>query len=1007
MAQYRRASSGSVIVLALLATACGSSGGSSKTSDHEAGHDAGQDVNRAGRDASDAARDARRHVSSDAGDSGGRCPSFTDGGGEAATDPTAFSQPTVSCAYTCPVTSACSEEKTPYQCQNLAAWGCIPHAPSCGDWDGSYPPVTQGKCTATLATADALKYAGVDDAGAPDSGALRVLPDGRRMKPAGRSWIFNDPGLQGGLTTGLIDIPGTSYVLTVDDGADDHVVRLIDTTQIGSGTNPVVSYVAYPNPSTLNSGVAFRAPDLILVTTDNGSIQALTFDQTAATIANDDSRSLTLPASSSSSWYASGIAVSHDGTKAVVTGVNDPHLLVFDVGAGSATYGTMLGEVDLGQDETFAVAFDPSDTTGTTAYVSMWSGAEVLAVDVSNPASPAVTATYATGKDPEGMAFLDSRWMLVATDLGDSIAVVDRTAGTVMSVSTLQSDGLPGVEPIGIAYDTTTQRIYVPLAAANAVAAYDVDLTAAPPALTPAGRLPTSWWPSGVVTMSDGSVVVASMQGNGSGPEPQYFDIGDSDIIDLMQGGIQVIPTPSAVDLSTGDATVAAYNDVSALAGAPTVSCPAGVSDFPLPTTNTAGPSPAITHVFLFIRENKSFDGIFGDLPDVNGDPAYTLKTLPGEMDEIWANFRALGRSFAIADNFYTDAVYSIQGHMWDTYGRSDDFDERTWIVSGDGRNARPFPGAGVVNAGQPAEGSLFDWLDDNDVEYDILGEIVGSPKHPSTSHPPIALDYPGGPFQSLYYSDDEKGCYIGGRARARCDFGSFVYATLPNDHTEGVAPTNPAPETFCAINDEGTGMAVDAISHSPLWASSVIFITEDDPSQGGEHVDSHRTPIVIISPWVKRGYVSKTHFDIASLHKMFAHILGKPYPNTMVAHAAVPFDLFTSTPDFTPYDYKPRTFPLDCGTAANQIEQRLTRSWDFDDVDEQPGLDRQVTRWMRGRQLDHLTPRMERQIEARWERRLRPRPAGVDEPTRFQGGPVEHDDDGDDDPHEHFPPAR
>jgi hypothetical protein len=342
---------------------------------------------------------------------------------------------------------------------------------------------------------------------------------------------------------------------------------------------------------------------------------------------------------------------------------------------------------------------------------------------------------------------------------------------------------------------------------------------------------------------------------------------------------------------------------------------------------------------------------------------------------------------------------------MWDTYGRSSDFDERTWAIAGDGRNARSLPGAGLLDVGQPQEGSLFDWLGNNGIDFDILGEVVGSPKNPSTTHPPIDGAYPGGAFQDIFYNDDEKACHIAGRARVTCDFGSFVYATITNDHTRGIDPSHPPPETYCAVNDDATGMLVDAISHSPLWPSSVIFITEDDPSQGGEHVDSHRTPLVVISPWVKRGYVTKTHFDVPALHKMFAHVFAKPYPNTVVAHAGLPLDMFTSTPDYTPYTYKPRTFPLYCGGATTQVtkaEQRLTNSWDFENVDEQPGLDRQVMRWMRGKQLQKLTPQMEKQVEARWEKRLRlPRPAPEVKPTSRPFPTVrrlDEDGDGDDD---------
>jgi len=259
-----------------------------------------------------------------------------------------------------------------------------------------------------------------------------------------------------------------------------------------------------------------------------------------------------------------------------------------------------------------------------------------------------------------------------------------------------------------------------------------------------------------------------------------------------------------------------------------------------------------------------------------------------------------------------------------------------------------------------------------HDVVYDILGEIDGDPAMDNPARPAIDGKYPGGPFQNIGSNDLPKACYIAARARVLCNLGNFTYATLPNDHTFGISPTDPTPETFCAINDEATGMFVDGLSHSPLWASSLVFITEDDPSQGGEHVDSHRAPIVVLGPWVKRGYVSHSHFDVASLHKLFANVLGKPYRSVEVANAAIPYDLFTSTPDYTPYTYSPHTWPIACGPASKitGAERRLQSSWDLDDPDEQPGLDAQVTRWMRGEQLDQLPPEIEAEVEARLARR-------------------------------------
>ena len=166
-----------------------------------------------------------------------------------------------------------------------------------------------------------------------------------------------------------------------------------------------------------------------------------------------------------------------------------------------------------------------------------------------------------------------------------------------------------------------------------------------------------------------------------------HWAIGDADIDARMRGGVQRVPKPSAADLASGDAAVAANGALKSLAGTPTVSCPSGADDFPIPTTNAA-PSKAIQHVFFIVRENNGFDGIFGDVPGANGKPEYVMKTGPGEMDLIWKNLRTLAKSFAMSDNYYTDAIYSTQGHVWATWGRSNDFNERTWAISGPRSNS-------------------------------------------------------------------------------------------------------------------------------------------------------------------------------------------------------------------------------------------------------------------------------------------------------------------------------
>lgn len=881
------------------------------------------------------------------------CGSSSSGGAPSAPiDISTLLTPPTSCAYQCPNTE-CAENSTPYACDSLLPWAKLPHDSACPSFDDTKVPAsTPGQCTATDPSGDATLYAG------PDSAGHVVLADGHWLKPAGSHHVFDD--LKGGMTSALALVPSSTLALTVDTGYDDHVVRLVDVAQIASGGDPTLAKVQFAPPKTLNSGIAIVAPGKeAFVATDDGYLQALALDATAKTLTQDDGNNIVLPKTTDSNgieinWYVSGVAASPDGKKLVAVSVNTNDLLVYDVDETSPTYKTLLGKVDLGDKEIFGVSFDPNDATGSHAYVSMWQSSAVADVDLTNPAAPSVARKFETKKDPEAIAFIDSRFFAVADDLGDSITLVDRQSGSSTHVQTDSRISLYGQEPTGLAYDAASHRLYTTLSAMNAVGAYDVS-TSTPPAITFAGRLPTGYWPSAVATEADGTLVVTNLRGIGEGPTSTHFGIGDGDIADLMHGSIESLPLPTAQTLTQGDADVTTFIDVASRGGASTVSCPAGANDFPIPADDASGPSTRIDHVFIVVRENKDYDGLFGDFASGNGDATLTLKTGPGEMDNIWHNFRSLAKTFAMSDNYYTEAIYSTQGHIWTTYGRANDFDERTWIESGDraGDN-RPAPLGGITDVGRPIEGSLFDWLDTNAVTYDILGEIVGEPLHASTTHPPYDVRYPGGPFQNIGFNDLQKACYAAARIRAFCNMGNVVYMTLPNDHTFGVSPTNPTPETFCAVNDEATGMFIDALSHSPLWATSLVMITEDDPSQGGEHVDDHRAPFVVISPFVKHGYVSHTHVDVASMHKILANVLGKPYPNEIVRNAAVPFDMFTSTPDYTPYTYAPRTWPLACGPSGSsgQSEQTLTSEWDFSNEDSQPGLDAQVGRWMRGHPL-------------------------------------------------------
>jgi hypothetical protein len=269
-------------------------------------------------------------------------------------------------------------------------------------------------------------------------------------------------------------------------------------------------------------------------------------------------------------------------------------------------------------------------------------------------------------------------------------------------------------------------------------------------------------------------------------------------------------------------------------------------------------------------------------------------------------------------------------------YGRTTDYMERTWLdIWGRGTRGVATPTTPVDG---PLEGGIFSWFSDNKIGVENMGEIIGN-------FAPD-LQYPG-----LYYAqsrpDVDKSCYIGGRIRLRCDLNPFTYVVQSNDHTYGGDAGQAAPEVMIAVNDEASGLLLDGLSHSPTWKDSLLIITEDDPQDGGDHVDLHRSILFMASPWIRRGYVSHGHYDMASVYKLVAHVYGIPYHNDMIENAMVPFDAFSATPDYTPFTHIPRKVTAPCNAGATS-EARQAEKWDWDDLDDQPGLSEQIMRMMR-----------------------------------------------------------
>ena len=833
----------------------------------------------------------------------------------------------VSCALDC--NPACTEAKTPWVCPAMDSWGNLPHDPTmCGSFDGKTEPTpVKGQCFATAPTGAALTKT-------TSTGTPVVLPDGRRLEPAGNEWVLNE--YPGGFPDDAFMVPGTEWLLLVDTGYNTQSVRAIDTSilRAGATTTPVVSSISFPPPSALNWGMAFVAPESLLYVASgipDSKIYAFDFDVFTGALTQDAAKTIALPAGT----FPQAVAVSADA-QTMLVGLADGSNDVMVVSLASTTYGKVTGMIDLGADDVFEIRFDPNDTTGATAYATMWrapvdlSMPDVMRVEQMNV--PALTATtIAVDKAPEDMLFLNARYMLVATALSDELTIIDRPAAKV--VATVSVDGI-GLEPTALAYDATNARVYATLASSNGVAVFDVDTTATPPTLTRIGTIPTGWWPTTVtVDSNDGTIYVATGRGHGIKGVTMGGDNGLG-----LAGSIASIPFMDTTALAAATATHDADVDVQGMAGNSTVSCNGAPYDFPIPANVTDGPSDQIKHVVFIVRENKTFDGLFGDLPGVDGDPSYILS--PAYQHQLWQNARSWATTFSHMDNFYEDAEQSIQGHFWTVFGRTSDLDERRWIVTwGRGEfSAEESPGVGDNDA--PIEGSIFSSLQSQGVTVDNMGELIGGLAYRDTQ-------WPGGSTNSTI-PDTTGACFIAARDRVLCNPLQFTYAWLYNDHTMGLAAGAPNPSLMIAVNDEATGMTLDAISHSPTWKDTLVVVVEDDPSDGLDHVDQHRTIALFASPWVKRGYVSHAHYDMSSIHKLFAHVFGKPYRNQQIANAALPLDMFTSTPDYTPFDYIPRTYSdLSCNPSGT-VGAATAAKWDFTEPDDQPGLDQQVRETLR-----------------------------------------------------------
>jgi YVTN family beta-propeller protein len=589
-------------------------------------------------------------------------------------------------------------------------------------------------------------------------------------------------------------------------------------------------------------------------------------------------------------------------------------------------------------------------------------------VSVVDLPSMTVTANISTGLHPTGMAFF-GRFLLVANTYSDTISVIDTTTNVVVrTINVALPIGVPGTgqaaygaAPDSIAVDAKRGVAYVALYNANAIGVVNLSNPGKNPVL---GLIPVAYAPSSVV-LDEAQNVLLVANDKGIGTRQSFeCDYGVCDYNTHQDNGtVSIVPVPDSGTLEAMTKQVFENNHwdlkeniQSASGGSPKakpVAIPAKIGDPSL-----------IKHVFLIIRENRTYDQILGDVAAGNGDASLAVFGFspPNFLDT--PNVHNLLSRFPLLDNFYDPSRQSADGHQWITEGLApyaDDIQSPDWVRSYPGGNAgdalayqnKGFLFSEAAAAGLPVK------IYGEYVEYDTFLQPNGSTDEPSWSQ--FYADsqcFEGGPDCGPPGTQGEKTLYYQNTVQAHSsvpavydhlitnfpifdlnipdqfrvdiwvqDFNNDVAnGTVPalsilwvmDDHTGGP----PTPDAEQADNDLAVGRIIDYISNSNVWSSSAIFIEEDDAQNGVDHVDGHRSPGYIVSPYaVQNGPTDHTYYTQVNMTRTIEQILGLTPMNQFDLVASPMRPDFTNNPpqaNFQPWTHVPNQVALNQGVDAN-----------------------------------------------------------------------------------------
>ncbi|MBI3209099.1 MAG: bifunctional YncE family protein/alkaline phosphatase family protein [Candidatus Solibacter usitatus] len=542
-----------------------------------------------------------------------------------------------------------------------------------------------------------------------------------------------------------------------------------------------------------------------------------------------------------------------------------------------------------------------------------------------NEAAPYVARMFVTAGNT-------NRVYVVGITEGKDLRVVESIN---LSMTSLQPAGMT---PSALALSPDEKTLYVVCSDANAVAVVDISETRS----RVVGFVPSGWYPTGARVLSNGRLIVLNGRGGGSlanprGPRPDkqvaksHEGIrSDQYVGSIQKGTISWIDQISPEQLEAYTKTVFAnspYRDEL-------------LEDARVPDGNPVrNPSP-IEHVVYIVKENRTYDQVFGGLEKGNGDKSLLL------FEESSApNHYKLAREFVLFDNFYVNADVSADGHSWTLAAIASDYVQRMWPNSY-GARRKHYDYEGQEPAAAPPAGYIWTQVLAAGLSMRNYGYFVNLKKLPvadgvhveGVRDPQLAAvtNRRFRAFDMDYTDIDRAKVFLEDLAQFEKEgrMPRFLIMRVGNDHTSGTAAGKIAPLAAMADNDAALGMIVEGLSKSRFWSKTAIFVLEDDAQNGADHVDSHRSPAFIISPYTRRAMVDSSFYTTAGMLRTMELILGLR-PMTMFDAAAKPmFAAFSSKPDSRPYAAEKPRIALDTRNPSGTSSAARSAKLDFSEAD-------------------------------------------------------------------------